>query len=140
MKTKSFLFAFLTMVIATNASPVRKNLTGPLITVKEVSSFSADLSFFRTHRQGKGVSVNWGITSSEGVTGFIIQKTYEDPGDPYSMWEDVASVSCNALRSYKCEDENVYPGFISYRIIIVQSNGSKISSAVSTVHIVSRHG
>jgi len=140
MKTKAIFLAFIIIANCSSASPVEKSLSGSLATGRAFSPLNGDISFLRTHRQGKAVSVNWGVTSDEGIAGFILQKTYEDPGDPYAFWENVSSISCNFSRSYKCEDENVFPGFISYRIVIVRSNGSKTTSAVSTVHIVSRHG
>jgi hypothetical protein len=95
-------------------------------------------SFFRTHRQGKaGITATWGLTASTNVSGFIVQKTYEDPTDPYANWETVSLTPCTGERSYKCTDANVFPGFISYRVIASMINGGEIISEVSTVHIVS---
>jgi len=98
-----------------------------------------DVSFLRAHRQEKGVEVNWGITDFEGVKGFIVEKSYQDPSDPCSVWETVSSLSCNPSKSFKCYDENVFPGYISYRIWTVMANGSKNVSPVTIVHIMSKH-
>ncbi len=107
---------------------------------KIVAQQNADpsFSFFRTHRQGKaGITATWGLTVSTNVSGFIVQKTYEDPTDPYANWETVSLTPCTGERSYKCTDANVFPGFISYRVVTSMTNGGEIISEVSTVHIVS---
>jgi hypothetical protein len=103
------------------------------ITSQPVSSFS----FFRTHRQGKGIAATWALNSEAGAVGFRVEKTYEDPTDPYAIWEQVEYVSCNGSRSYKSADANVFPGNISYRVVVQQSDGSTVESAISTVRIVS---
>ena len=92
-------------------------------------------SFIRTHRQGKRAVVSWSFLSSN-VSGFIVQRTNEDPNDPYSVWIDVASVGCDLSRSYKCCDENPFPGLINYRVIAVMNNGTTMTSDISTVRIV----
>jgi len=139
MKAKLFLFIFMMLVISAIASPGKRNIQQPSAFL-DAASYSGDISFLRTHRQGKGVSIEWAVTSSDGVTGFIVQRTYGDPNDPYSMWDNVSSTSCNQSRSYKCNDENVFPGFLSYRVVIALANGSRTFSNVSTVHIMSKHG
>ena len=98
---------------------------------------SNDFSFLRLHRQGKGVTASWGLSSNAGVVGFQLQKTYEDPTDPYAVWEDVSSLACNGSRSYKYTDNSVFPGFISYRIVALLGDGTTAQSGVSTVQIVS---
>jgi hypothetical protein len=140
MKTKVFLILFSFIVIAFSASADNTNPKADFLYSYRTSFFSSDISFLRTHRQGKGIEVNWGVTSTDGVSGFIVQKTYQDPNDPYSVWENVSSMSCNPSRSFKCNDEEVFPGYISYRVWIVMTNGSKTVSPASVVHIMSRHG
>ncbi len=101
-------------------------------------SVASDFSFFRTHRQGKdGVTATWGVTNSSGISTFYVQKTYEDPADPYAYWETWAVMPFTNARSYKATDTGVFPGFISYRVVAVFSNGSEMVTPVSTVHIVS---
>jgi len=133
MKTKICLFVFVVTILTATAAPVKSEST-PLSTSGKAAS--GDLSFLRSHRQGKGATITWGLTSSEGVAGFVLQRTYEDPNDPYSNWEDIASVPSNSSRSYKFDDEYVFPGFISYRLVIANSNGSRTVSYITTVHIV----
>ena len=115
------------------------NEPGDVSTVSVTKIQDAGFSFFRTHRQGKGITASWGLTSGEGIVGFQVQKTYEDPSDPYAYWEDVMAVPCNGSRSYKCTDNNVYPGYSNYRVVALKADGSSVVSGIATVRIVS-HG
>ena len=96
----------------------------------------ASFSFFRIHRQGRGVTSTWGLNSETGISGYVVQRTYLDPGDPYG-WENVYATPCSGSRSYKWTDENVFAGFISYRIIAVPTGGiGEVMSGVETIHIM----
>lgn len=96
----------------------------------------AGFDFFRTHRQGKdGITATWGY-SGGGVTGYIVERTYEDAADPYANWETVALVSETGARSYKVTNTNVTPGFISYRVRAMNGINEVAVSPVSTEHIV----
>jgi hypothetical protein len=125
----------LLLFICVSAKPLKQ--TSSILEIRTTAS-SAAFDFFRTHRQGKGITSTWGLSSDAGVVGFIVKKTYEDPEDPYSYWEDVCNVQCNSSRSYKCTDNNVSPGFVSYCIVAVMNDGSIIVSDYSTTRIV-RH-
>ena len=130
MKTKLSLVAIILMAfIAISATPAPKASFK-----KTVDGFS----FLRTHRQGKGAVVTWAFTSSSGdVSGFTVERTNEDPTDPYSVWVDVSDTPCNSSRSYKCSDPNPFPGLINYRVIAIMSDGRAVSSDISTVKIMS---
>lgn len=106
--------------------------------VKEAKVAEGDFTFFRTHRQGRGITASWGVSSGAGIVGFQLQKTYEDPTDPYAIWEDISSVPCNGSRSYKSTDESVFPGNINYRVVALKADGSSSASGLSAVRIVSR--
>ena len=101
------------------------------------STASASFDFFRTHHQGRGVAAAWGLKSSGGVNGFEVKKTYEDPTDPAAEWFPVYSTACNGSRSYKCVDNQVSPGFVSYQVTAEMSDGSSVQSDISVEHIVS---
>ena len=138
MKTQLTSLAISAMILSTATFSFPANTPGTNgITKLEQAESAAGFAFFRTHRQGKGITAIWGITSSTGVVGFSLQKTYEDPSDPYSNWEEVSSTACNGARSYKCTDNNVFPGFISYRVIAQLIDGSTIASGIETARIVS---
>lgn len=96
----------------------------------------AGFDFFRTHRQGRdGITATWGYSGGT-VTGFIVERTYEDATDPYASWETVAIVAHTDARSYKVTNTNVTPGFISYRVRVMNGNTEVAVSPVSTEHIV----
>jgi hypothetical protein len=134
MKTKMSVVAIIIMAfIAISATPIAKN-SKPQAGLKKASD---GFSFVRTHRQGKGgVEVCWAFNSSN-ASGFAVQRTNEDPSDPYAVWFDVSSLSCNSSRSYKCNDANPFPGLINYRVIAIMNDGSTITSEISTVKIMS---
>jgi len=105
--------------------------------VKNVTKAFDGFSSLRSHRKGKGAEITWSFASSSGVSGFIVERTNEDPNDPYSVWVTVGSQACDASRSYKCCDESPFPGYINYRVTAVMNNGTTITSGVSVVHIAS---
>ena len=140
MKTKVLSILCLFIVIAAAAGTGNEAANSKTINAAP----GGDVSSIRAHRQAKGVEVSWGVIGD--ATGYIVEKTYQDAADPYSIWETVSSVAGNAASTtsgnqskwFKVYDENVFPGFISYRIWTVQSNGSKTASPITVVHIMSR--
>jgi hypothetical protein len=131
MKTKLFIAAITVLIVNSAFTSV----PGKVSVIKPSSA--ASLDFFRTHRQGKaGITATWGLASAAGVAGFSLERTYEDPADPYANWEIVSMMPHTGARSYKFTDTNVFPGFITYRLISVMTNGEKMISGVSTIHIV----
>ena len=90
----------------------------------------------RTHRQGKGgASISWEFAGN--AAGFTVQRTNEDPTDPYSVWITVSNVGCDGSRCYKCHDDNPTPGFINYRVTAVMNDQTTVTSQISTLHIAS---
>lgn len=129
---KLTVFAIITMVFfSIAATPIPENINR----VKNVNKLVDGFSFIRSHRQGKGAVVTWAFGSTN-ATGFAVQRTNEDPNDPYAVWFDVSSVSCNSSRSYKCCDENPFPGLINYRVIALMNDGNTVTSSISTVKIM----
>ena len=111
----------------------------PATNVVASADASPGFSYLRAHRQGKaGITTTWALTSTDGVVSFSIQKTYEDPNDPYSYWEEVDIVPCDMSRSFKYTDTNVFPGTSNYRIVAVFANGNAISSEIASVRIMSK--
>jgi len=134
MKTQMVL---LSMAIMAMNSPETVPVTlAPTAPGHVITKPENGFTFFKTHRQGKKVTATWGLITDEGVAGFTLQKTYQDPTDPYAMWEDVGDVDCTAIRSFKYTDPNVFPGSISYRVVALMSGGGSMTSDVSTVQIV----
>lgn len=138
MKTQLSAFAISVMIITTGISSTAENSVNPTINVKAGYVQGPVFTSFSTHRQGKGIALTWSVESTAGVVNFTIQKTYEDVTDPYAVWEDVTSLPEDGSRSYKFTDDNVFPGFISYRITATLIDGTTAQSGISTVQIVSR--
>jgi hypothetical protein len=96
-------------------------------------------AYFRTHRLGRnGATATWAMQNNGNASGFIVQRTYEDPTDPYSPWDDLCSMPCtgNGLRTYRYNDEGLSPGFISYRIVAMDGVTPLVVSEVSTIQIL----
>ena len=136
MKTQIVLLSMALFVVnAPEVLPVIKLSADKPILINKIQNI--DFAFFRTHRQGKGVTAVWGLTSNAGVCGFTLQRTYQDPNDPYSMWEDVNSFVGGSSRSFTYTDENVFPGYIYYRVTAWMYDGNSVTSEIAGVKIVS---
>jgi hypothetical protein len=138
MKTQLSAFAISAMIITTGFAPATsENSVDRKLKVKAECVQSPVFTSFATHRQGKGAALSWAVESYAGVLNFSIQRTYEDVTDPYAVWEDVSSLPADGSKFYRYSDDNVFPGFISYRISALLSDGTTAESGISTVHIVS---
>jgi len=136
MKTKiliavALFISFIAVAGSFSSSPSRISLKEAFRTPDPV------FDFVRSHRQGKGITMTWGSSATSSVVNcFTVIRTYEDPTDPYSEWTPVCDVNCNASRSYKSTDDNVSPGFVSYRVVASMIGGGYVYSDIETVHIV----
>ena len=133
MKTVTLLAISALVFFSIAAAPAPEKETS----VKKVNKVPDAFTSLRSHRKGKGAEVSWSFSSSSGVSGFVVERTNEDPNDPYSVWVTVGSQGCNGSRSYKCCDETPFPGYVNYRVTAVLNNGTTIQSGVSVVHIAS---
>ena len=131
MKTLTFLAISSLVFFTIAAAPAPEKE----ISAKQVNKNADGFTTLRSHRKGKGAEITWSFNSSSAVSGFIVERTNEDPNDPYSVWTTVGSQACDASRSYKCCDESPFPGYINYRVTAVFANGTTMQSNVSTVHI-----
>ena len=136
MKTKILISAALSVCLIAAASMLPS--TNHLQNISAISKPNPVFDFVRGHRQGKGATMMWGSSAnSNTVNCFTLIRTYEDPTDPYAEWTQVGNIPCNASRSYKVNDENVSPGFVSYRVVASLAAGGYEFSDVETIHIVS---
>lgn len=116
---------FSSLAISTNAKTV----------ISEVKTFSPSFSFIRGHKQGRNIAVTWGMTNNSGVNHFIVECTYEDPTDPYSVWQTIGLVPCTNHPIFKFIDAPVLPGTINYRIVAVMNNNTTITSVYYTTYV-----
>lgn len=137
MKAITIFSAFVLMASASSAEklPVRVGSADSAA----IKPFNQVFNFVHVHRQGRGVTVAWNTSmTSSIVSEFTVMRTYEDPNDPYSVWEVVNVFACTSGRSYRCTDQNVSPGSISYMVIASMIGGGTVVSEINTVRIV-RH-
>ena len=118
-------FSFTTLSVFETRNPA---------TVKTSSSVQQMFTYLRTHRQGKGVSVNWGIATASGVAYFQVERSYDG-----EFFDPVCQTSCNSSTRYTYNDENIFPGYIYYRIKCTMNDGTACYSTVDVVRIV-QHG
>lgn len=137
MKTSLFIIPVAIALVGSLSSPLTEPSTSKTI-VQTLKKQENPFAFLRTHRQGKGIAVVWGVNSSTDIIGFGVQRTYEDPADPYANWEDVGTVPNSAARSFTHKDQQVFAGIIHYRVIAIHADGTTASSEVSSVRIPSR--
>ncbi|HEX4877266.1 MAG TPA: hypothetical protein VFV31_11390 [Chitinophagaceae bacterium] len=96
-------------------------------------------NFVHAHRQGSGITVAWSSTvNNTVVSSFTVMRTYEDPNDPYAVWDVVNMVPCNNGRNYRSTDLSVSPGTISYVVVANLTGGGNEVSEIRTVRIVQR--
>jgi hypothetical protein len=108
----------------------------PVTTVSASKTFTAAFSFIRGHKQGKNTTVTWGMVNNAGINHFIVECTYEDPTDPYSVWRTVGIVPCTPLSPiFKLTDSPVLPGTLNYRVIAVSNDNSTTTSEIYTTYI-----
>lgn len=100
-----------------------------------VKPTTVSFSFIRGHKQGANTTVAWGMVNNSGITNFIVECTYEDPTDPYSVWQTVGIVPCTNSPIFKFVDSPVLPGTLNYRIIAVLTDNTTVTSGIYTTQI-----
>ena len=79
------------------------------------------------NQTGHGYNLQWRLTSTTGVKSFIVESTYEDPTDPYSVWQTKGvTLLTNGVNRFS-DNTNLYPGIINYRITVVDNNKSTLA-------------
>lgn len=136
MKTMFIILAAVLVITSSWTTKPQSTLNTPFSKIEKVTVSGERFSFFRTHRQAKGITATWGLFTNAGVTDFILERTYEDPTDPYAFWEEVGNIPCTSNRSFKFTEPNVFPGFISYRVVAMNGLTQVDVSDISTEHIV----
>lgn len=136
MKTKIIICIAIAVALVTVAWTVPSNDRGQ-VGVKKAKTVEPVFNFMHAHRQGRGATVAWNSNSTPAeVICFEVMRTYEDPNDPYSQWDQVGNYACSSNPSYKCTENNVSPGFVSYCVIASMVGGGTVMSEIETIHIV----
>jgi len=108
--------------------------TSAIATQLPASKPTASSSFksFRIHRQANGVALSW-TPSTADVQQFVIERSYDG-----EFFETVNTVGCNGTAIHRYLDDNVFPGYIHYRIVAVHADGSTEASPIQMIRIVQR--
>jgi hypothetical protein len=135
MKTLSVLSLVLLFGIYSIAAPPYGNLFhGRLFPVKG-QPVSVSFSYLHGSRLAHGTNVQWSVTSESGIVGYILERTYFDPADPYSQWNQVASHGATGVNVYRAGETTVYPGSVSYRVRAILNNGTSVVSNYVSIWI-----
>jgi hypothetical protein len=137
MKTSTLMIPAVLILLSMSSFTVDSSISTAAQTIVP-SKQTSEFSFFRTHHKGRGVAATWGMITDEDIIEFTVQRTYEDPTDPYANWENLAVIPNNSSRSFTYTDAEVFPGTISYQIVALYADGSTETSEISAVRIRSR--
>mgnify|MGYP006376004915 CR=1 FL=1 len=132
MKTTSILLIALSLIVseakAISGEPeVKSSLNS--VTKKVAGQFGR----VNAHRQQQGVGLSWTMMSTNGVAGFIIERSYDG-----IYFEEIDQVNVEISGRQRYNDNAVYPGFVHYRIVAMMEDGSSEASETAVVRIVSR--
>lgn len=129
---RCFLCSFLLMSSTAFANESRHPNKNILLIITNPSAQEM-FGYFRAHRQGKGVTLNWGMSFNTQIAYFIIERSYDG-----EFFDPLAQVSVNGSKRQSWNDASVFPGYIHYRIVCVMNDATEIYSDVETVRIVQR--
>lgn len=114
---------------ASNGISSNKSVTvKPLVVQQEIG-------YFRIHRQKDDVSLNWSITNPADVSYFSIERSF----DGVNFYE-IDVFGCDGSFTQKYRDYTAYPGYLYYRVKVVNTDGTSVTSATEMIRIVSRKG
>jgi hypothetical protein len=100
--------------------------SGKPLPAHEKVNVPPSFSFLRVHETGTGYNLQWKLNSNSAVQSFIIECTYEDAFDPYSVWQMRGRVNPGpGVDMFK--DNNLLPGIINYRITAVSNNNTTLA-------------
>lgn len=97
------------------------------------ASAGAVFGMFHAHRQARGIALLWSVSDPANVLDFEIEKSYDG-----EFFDPLDSAPCNNQSLMRYQDNNVFPGYIHYRIKAILVNGMIEYSDVQTVRIVQR--
>ncbi|HEY0677309.1 MAG TPA: hypothetical protein VGD17_03445 [Chitinophagaceae bacterium] len=87
---------------------------------------------FFLHRQRDAIVLNWTVSSSD-CSGFYIQKSYDG-----EYFDDIYGSITTTGKWNSYTDNEVFPGYIYYRVVAVLNDGSNCHSQVQVIRIVRR--
>ena len=113
-------------------------LFGPIVTKMNASDFfsspaaDGNFSMFHGHRQGNGVGLMWAMASSTAIV-FEVEKSYDG-----EYFDKVGQMDASSSGRYRYADNEIFPGYIHYRIKAINEDGTFEYSETVIVRIVSK--
>ena len=126
------LFSLCAVAVLTATANVNATETVNLTeqTISEEAAPVNDIPFFKGHRQGRGVTLQWVANNAES---FVIETSAD--GD---FWDFIATKSASSNSRHNFNIPEVFPGTAHYRIKAIMGDGSEVYSEVVTVRVVQR--
>lgn len=128
MKTVPFLALFATLILT--SSYVSTVIASPAETAVTLND---GFNHFRAHRQGNTIALSW-ASSTPGVTHFIVERSFDDG----EFFDPIDQVTCSGAGTHKYNDAFASGGVMTYRVVAVTSDGTRLYSDNATVRIVQR--
>ena len=126
-------FVAAAILCCTQVSASVNPLVKQQVTIFKILNANPTFSFLRGNKTPNGYHLQWRLAATGGVQRFIIESTYEDPGDQYSVWQIKGMVNLtNGVNKFS--DSNMLPGIINYRITALGKDN--IPLAVSDIFTI----
>jgi hypothetical protein len=130
---KKLLLFFVFAVSATWSFSGKPDLIRQNINLTQAQSGNP-FNFFNAHKQGfRSIGLMWRTSSAHNMLCFQIQRSYDG-----EFFDPIADLPCDGSSRFTWEDENVFPGYIYYRIAANLMDGTTYYSGVEVVHIVQK--
>jgi hypothetical protein len=121
------------LAIALQGAPAATTNVRTSVNEIAVSAVQEPFSYLRCHRQAKNIVVNWGVTSTAGISYFLVLHSEDN-----DFFDQIAVVPVESSNKFSYKHLSVFPGYHYYKIVAVTPGGN-FTSATDVVRIVS-HG
>ncbi len=130
MKTLiSFLLTASVLSTSVKAAPLPQEMGEQAV---EISANTSDVfKRFNVHRQQNGVAIQWTVSDIEGISSFIIERSWDGV-----YFETIDVIEATNEQNRYLDTNEIYPGYWYYKITAVMNDGSEVTSEVDMVRIV----
>ncbi len=133
MKLRSSVIGFIGILIVTAwTAPVPQVKTETNTSTVAIQKTSKEFAFIKVQQENTTATVFWGMRTSRGIKGFLVQKTNDDPADPFTRWEDLGAIRCSGKGDFKYTDKNIFPGSTNYRVLALKENDNAGMPVIAT--------
>jgi hypothetical protein len=133
MKLRSSVIGFTGILIVTAwTAPVPQATIEAKVMTTTSQKSSGEFSFIKVEQGKATATVSWGMATTRGIKGFLVQKTDDDPADPFTSWEELGAIPCDGKGSFKFTDKNIMHGGSNYRIIALKEKNNAALPVIAT--------